>query len=345
MKKKKILVYGYFGYENNQLDGQTIKTRSIYELLKNNVAEINMTVDYFDTQTFKASKFTIIKSWYLLSKYDILFYLPAHNNLKFLFPFIFFISKIKKIDIHYIVVGGWLSDFIKKLPFHRKLLNQIKGIYPQTKELTETLVTNYSFNNVLQLHNFRYYKEFEKKGFLNDPLRLVFMARINHQKGVNTLFKLSEKLVEIGLEDISIDLYGQVQENYKVEFENLLNTKKGNINYCGVLEPNNITTVLKEYDLFLFPTKYFTEGFPGSVLDSYIAEVPVIVARWKYADEFVINNESGIVCEFDDEKDFINKTIDLITNREKLQQLNKTVKKEKYKYSSQAAWHILKSRF
>jgi|SRR5690554_2880982 len=344
MKSKKILVYGYFGYENNQLDGQTIKTRSICELLKENSAELSMTVDYFDTQTFKKNRFNLLKSWYLISKYDILFYLPAHNNLKYLFPFIFFICKFRKIEIHYIVVGGWLSDFIKELPFHRKLLNKIKGIYPQTKDLTDTLIRSYSFKNVIQLHNFRFYKEFKKKDLLNENLQLVFMARINPQKGIKTLFKLSDRLFEIGLEGIRIDLYGQIEDSYKVEFANLLNTKKGNISYCGVLNPDNITCVLKKYDLFLFPTEYYTEGFPGSILDAYIAEVPVVVSRWKYADEFVINNHSGIICEFNNPNDFIDKTIDLISNKEKLKELNKTVKIEKYKYSTEAAWNILKSR-
>ena len=32
--KKKVLVIGAFGYECNQLDGQTIKTRSVYQILK-----------------------------------------------------------------------------------------------------------------------------------------------------------------------------------------------------------------------------------------------------------------------------------------------------------------------
>ena len=34
MNGKKILVIGYFGYKSNQLDGQTIKTRNVYKLIK-----------------------------------------------------------------------------------------------------------------------------------------------------------------------------------------------------------------------------------------------------------------------------------------------------------------------
>ena len=34
MQKEKVLVVGAFGYEKNQLDGQTIKTRNVYNLLQ-----------------------------------------------------------------------------------------------------------------------------------------------------------------------------------------------------------------------------------------------------------------------------------------------------------------------
>lgn len=342
MKSKKILVYGYFGYETNQLDGQTIKTRAIFELLEKNAAEINMVVDYFDTQTFKKNKFNLIKSWYLISKSDVLYYLPAHNNLKYLFPFIFFICKLKRIDIHYLVIGGWLSTFLKKLWLHQILLGRIKGIYAETKELKDSLNDLYGFNNLVQLHNFRFYDESQKKYGLNENLRLVFMARINPQKGIKTLFELAERLSERGFDNIPIDIYGQIQNDYELEFKKLINTKKGNVNYCGVLNPNDITRTLKDYDVFLFPTEFYTEGFPGSILDAYIAEVPVIVSQWKYADELVCNNVSGIICEFGNPNDFINKTISLISDREKLNRFYINVKKEKYKYSAQVAWDILK---
>lgn len=37
--QKNILIIGYFGYVTNQLDGQTIKTRNVFDLIKRNVGE------------------------------------------------------------------------------------------------------------------------------------------------------------------------------------------------------------------------------------------------------------------------------------------------------------------
>ena len=49
----KNLVLGYFGYRINQLDGQTVKTRDLFRLLKEH--EGNNTV-FFDTQEFQYKK-------------------------------------------------------------------------------------------------------------------------------------------------------------------------------------------------------------------------------------------------------------------------------------------------
>ncbi|MNK00940.1 Alpha-galactosylglucosyldiacylglycerol synthase [compost metagenome] len=341
---KKILVYGYFGFETNQLDGQTIKTRSIYELLKLNSDELSMEVEMFDTQIFKNSKINLFKSWVLISKCSVLFYIPAHGNLKYLFPFIYLICKIKGIEIHYVVVGGWLSDFLKKLHLHKFLLKRIKRIYPQTKDLTEALKRNYGFENVIQLHNFRFSNvDSNDSRISDDGLRFVFMARVHPKKGIGTLFKLAEKLDELGYENIVIDIYGPIQSEYKQEFSQLLEQNKGHIQYCGIISPDNIAEVLRNYDLFLLPTEYYTEGFPGSVLDAYLSNVPVVVSKWKYAEEFVEDNKTGIIAAFNDADDFIEKVIWLINNPDKIAVLRNGVVDVKKKYAPEEAWKIIKN--
>ena len=47
---KRILVLGYFGYNTNQLDGQTVKTRDIYRLVEE---QAGGKVDYYDTEDFQ----------------------------------------------------------------------------------------------------------------------------------------------------------------------------------------------------------------------------------------------------------------------------------------------------
>src|SRR5690606_650923 len=299
MKQIRILVYGYFGYDNNQLDGQTVKTRSIYKLLNKYSDEIDATVSYYDTQRFQVGKLNFLRSLKAILKSNVLFYITARNNLKYLFPIIFIVCKIKNIKIHYVVVGGWLDEYLSKLPLHKFLLKRVKRIYPQTNDLVENL-TKMQFNNVEKLHNFRLIEKpinLNIKSKPNKDLKLVYLARIHPKKGVKTIFDLAELLFKLN-KNITIDLYGQIQNNYEEEFNKLLELSNDNIRYCGELDPEDITNCLLNYDLFLFPTEYYTEGFPGSILDAYIAQVPVVVTNWKYAEEFVDNNKSGIICEF-----------------------------------------------
>ena len=303
-----------------------------------------MSVETYDTQLFKKSKINLFKSWLLISKFTILFYIPAHNNLKYLFPFIYLICKIKGIEIHYVVVGGWLNDFLKNLPVHRFLLKRIKRIYPQTKDLSDNLKKNYSFNNVTQLHNFRFLdNEVNGKKTLQEKIRLVFMARVHPKKGVYTLFKLSDKLKDLGYSNVNIDVYGPIQREFKEEFEGLLRKSTIHIQYCGIINPEDIVDTLSNYDLFLFPTEYYTEGFPGSILDAYLANIPVVVSRWKYANEFVEQDKTGVISKFGNSEDFINKVIELINNSDQINNLKKGVVEIKKKYTPEEAWKIIKN--
>lgn len=341
-RRKKVLVLGYFGYETNQLDGQTIKTRNIYSLLKEREQEIGTTVGYFDTQTFQNSILNLLKVFKMIFKADILFYLPAHDNLKFIFPFIFLFSKLFKTKIHYVVVGGWLSEYLKNMPLHRWMLSKIESIYPQTKELVLDLENVHKLQNITQLNNFRIYEEPNYFIEKSNNIRLVFMARVHPLKGVNTLFKLESELIQRNIQNVIIDIYGPIFSEFENEFNSLIETSEI-IEYKGILNPDNIYETLVNYDLMLFPTRYFTEGFPGSILDAYISHIPVIVSNWKYASEFVEDNESGIIVEFGKEDKFVAETIKLIESPETLRLLKDGAAIQAEKYSPDRAWRIIKN--
>lgn len=332
-----ILVLGYFGYVTNQIDGQTIKTRDVYSVLKHNCTE---QVDYFDTQSFKSSKFNVLKMIWMIIRSNKIFYLPAHNNLNHLFPIIFILSIIFRNNLNYLVVGGWLFEFLKNKPIHKFMLKRIEGIYVETNDLYINL-SKYDFNNLNKLHNFRAIDlpKIEDYRFNEKNVKMVFMARVHPMKGVNTLFKLEEKLKELKIDNFFIDIYGPILEDYKDEFFSKINRTK--IEYKGIVEPANVYEVLKNYDLTLFPTEYYTEGFPGTILDSYIVGVPVLVTNWLNANEFVENNKTGYIVDFDDSNAFVDKVISLLQDPSDILRLRKNIKMTRNQYSANKAWEIL----
>ena len=239
MKKNKILIIGYFGYETNQLDGQTVKTRNIYELFESKMSIIRGYIDFFDTQSIKYKKYNIIV---LLKK--ILFcnkvvYLPAQNNLTYFFPILYILSKIKRFSILYIVIGGWLCEYLENKPIHKYFLKHIDGILTETNDLKNCLIQKYHFSNVITFPNFRIHSFVPSFIENNNVFKIIFMARITLSKGIDTMFNLAdyfEKNPPKG-KPIIIDFYGPIYKKDAEYFWEEIN-KHLNVKYMGILEPS-----------------------------------------------------------------------------------------------------------
>lgn len=329
--KNKILVLGYFGYITNQLDGQTVKTRDIFRLLREQKGAEN--VDFYDTQLFKFKRSSLFNMFYKVMRCKTLIYLPAHNNLKYIFPIIYFLSLLFHYKIHYFVVGGWLSQFIKPLTLHQRMLKKITGIHVETERLLNDLKNNYSYDNVDIFPNFRFFN-FHPTRNISDKLRLVFMARINKMKGLDWIFYLAEYIVNQNLEDkISITFYGPINNDDKDYF--LQNVAKYDfINYQGPLQPNEIYPILCKYDLMLLPTHYYTEGLPGSVVDAYISGIPVIATEWKHAREFIDDGNTGFIIPFENGQDvLIEKVIYFMSHKDTLIEMQSKALKYRAKFA------------
>ena len=322
----KYYILGYFGYNNNQLDGQTVKTRDMYRLL---CEQYPGEVDYYDTQDLKYSKLSAFKMFWKAIKCKTMIYLPAHGNLKYLFPVFFILSVFIRFKIHYFVVGGWLREFISNLPVHRFMLKQIAGIHVETKRLEGELVEHYHMQNVDLFPNFRFF-DFSPERNGTDKLRVVFMARVEIMKGLDWIFNLANYIDMNRLSaKISITFYGQIYEPDRDYFEQ--NVKRYSfVEYKGALQPSEIHETLCNYDLMLLPTHYYTEGLPGSIVDAYISGIPVIVTEWKHSREFVDDGVSGYIIPFDDGQDaLIEKVLLLERDRGLLQKMQENALKKR----------------
>lgn len=333
MKKKqnKILVFGYFGYVTNQLDGQTVKTRSVYELLKD---DKNLKVKFADSQSFRNKPISILKCLKDIICSDVIVWLPAHNNLKYLLPLIWPIAFLSRTRIIYSVIGGWLLSFIKKLPVHRWMLGRIHRIFAETSTVKNGLESEYGFNNVELLYNFRNLDRVSPNKD-NVDLRLVFCARINRKKGLETIFNYLDSLPQESR--ITVDFYGPIATEDEAWFTDNINNHKS-ARYMGILQPKDIQSTLNAYDVMVFPTQYYTEGLPGTVIDSYFASIPVIATEWLNAREFIKDGKTGIIIPFENSQLAFNTAVNkLDTDRNLLMQMKVGAGIESAFYTAQMA--------
>ena len=342
----KILVLGAFGFIEEHFDGQTIKTRNLLTLLQQN----GVNPDFFEAQRFKHNKLSVLSMFWKVRKCDVLFYLPAQNNLRYLFPLIYIVARISNVKIHYFVVGGWLKEFIENKHGLKKKLSKINGIHCETQLMKGQLEREYGFKNVDVFPNFRI-SDFKSTAHHEDgKLKLVFMARVVKMKGIDTVFSLCEKIRNAGLGNrISIDFYGPQQDHDNdkdgsIEFFNNNIKKYEFASYHGAANPADVNGILEKYDVMLLPTHYYTEGFPGSILDAYISGIPVIVTKWKHATEFVDDGETGIIIPFEDDGTALaNAVMRFYKDNDLLNEMKLKANAKWHDFSSEKAWELLQN--
>ena len=297
---KKAIVIGAYGSQTSQLDGQTVKTRSVYNLLKNRfVGKVAKT----DTLEIKRKPWLLLNMVYQLLTCNYIILIPSVRSLTFLLPALFYLSKLLQFDIICICIGGKQEEFFngtftgKPHYWHMKLCRQIKAFLPEMNAVNEGLKRNCLFRNTAVFPNFRRYEDVIIPCNHYRDLKIVFMARIRKDKGYPAVFMLADYIQQENL-SATITFFGPIAPECDADFNALLSSHDQVTSYGGILNPKDIQKTLSQYDVMVLPTTHYTEGFPGSVLDVYIAGIPVVVTEWEYAREFVDDGETGFVVPF-----------------------------------------------
>lgn len=331
--KKRIFICGNFGYRTNHFDGQTVKTRIIKDEIEKKVGVEN--VIFVDTSFIKTN--TIKVFWkifvgYFQSTHVIM--LPDESALKVLLPFYSLGNLNKKKDMRYVVIGGWLPEFLESKVFYRKLVSRLDGVYVETTEMLKRLREQRLSNIKLQPNSrdFQIKKIGQYQFQQTETLKLVYFSRVLKEKGIELAIDAVNQLItEKGLQ-LTLDIYGPIQATYEDEFEKISAKFDDSIDYKGILSQNDIQNTLSKYDLMLFPTYFEKEGFPGAIIDAYISGVPILASRWLYNSEFVKEGITGKLFEDRNLEQIKKEIIHFYNNREVLTEMRKNCLSEAKKY-------------
>ena len=224
--------------------------------------------------------------------------LPGCRGLQMFLPLFLHWKKRFHKPLQYVVVGGWLPQLLAAKPWLRRQCESLDGIYVETASMAAAL-NRLGLENVRVMPNFRKFDllarpEFKPSG---RPLKLVFYSRVMREKGVEEAIAGVARLnLDPADPVVTLDIFGPVANDYQAKFQSLMAGVPA-VRYGGVLAPAEATGVLGGFDLMLFPTFYEGEGFPGAVVDAFIAGVPVIASDWKYNREIVTPGQTGALCQ------------------------------------------------
>ena len=133
LMKTKVCVLGHFGDGKNLLNGQTVKTKIITEELQKQLGDDQVVkIDTFGGwKTLLKAPFQIFSAFKFSG--NVLIF-PAQNGLRVYAPLLSFFKKFfKNRKIHYVVIGGWLPEFLENRKILRKTLKRFDGIYVETQ--------------------------------------------------------------------------------------------------------------------------------------------------------------------------------------------------------------------
>ena len=306
---KKVLYIATTADRRNRLDGETIKCRLLRDYLKK-IKKIK--VYSVDTDNWKKHilKLIFLIMFYYL-KCDEIVVSSADKGANIVLNFFRKINSKK--SIYYFVVGGSLSKNIKEKKWNIKTYKKLKHIFVEADILKKEL-NNLEINNVDVLNNFRRVKPFENKYRNSNEIKFVYFGRIIKEKGIEEAIKLVNRLNSEKIE-CTLSIYGQCKAEY---FEKIKRDFNKKINYYGEIKPDGRIEyeILSQYDVFLFPTEYRGECLPGALIDCYIAGLAVVASNWKYAKEYILENENGKIFEYKDYEDMYKKTIEMIKDND-----------------------------
>ena len=344
---KRLCVVGHFAFGKELLNGQTIKTKIITEELEKQLGKSEVaTVDTHSWKVYPCKVFNQVRNAARTCENIIM--MPAHNGVLFFAPLLYVLKRIYRIKISYIVIGGWLPDLVRKKKLLRFCLKNFDGIYVETN-IMKCLLEKQGFNNIFIMPNCKKIKILKPEELVypsREPYKLCTFSRVMKEKGIETAINVIKNVNNhSGYMAYSLDIYGQVDATQIDWFENLKGCFPAGVQYCGCVDSDKSVNVLQQYFALLFPTHFYTEGIPGTIIDAYAAGLPVISAKWESCLDIVDDGETGLCYEFNNEKQLENILWNLAQNPQPLLDMKKNCIEKAKGYVPEMTLEILKRFF
>ena len=194
--------------------------------------------------------------------------------------------RIEKNTAKFVVLTQWYKDILIKNGIDK---NHIELIYQGLPTINRK-------------------PDFTKKN--NSKLKVVFVGRISHFKGVDILIAAIQLLSR---DEIELDIYGAATDKKYEEFCYQLSKSMDNVFWKGSIEPELVIETIQHYDIICIPSAVSEMG-PFVLKEASAAMVPAIASNVYGNAEQIIDGKNGWLFNFNDSNDLKNKLQQLIND-------------------------------
>lgn len=325
MKESKLIFVGGIALGEVPTNGETAKNQVMLQRFQ----ELFDKVYVIDSFHWRRNPFILIKMfWYFFFIRNAKVVVSCHRSGM---PVLNFLNKIRcQKSVYYWAIGSGLMEWIREGYVSIATCKFMKRIVAESPSMVKEL-EGMGLDNVVYMPNMKPIIRIDNRD-KRDKINFVFLSRIIEEKGCFLILDSSRALNEKGLSDkYSITFYGDVSEDpsFVEKIEDY-----PNIQYKGILDLTSKSGYeeLSSYDVFLFPTYYPNEGFPGVLMDALMSGLPIIATNWKYNLDVVENGYNGIVIEPHDLKALTNAMYEVINEKYDLIKMAVNCKESAKKY-------------
>lgn len=331
----RIGIIGHFGGEKQFNDGQTVKTKTLYEGFLHFGFE---QVDKIDTYYLRKKPIRFIvsflRSLFLDKKYVVLL---SSNGRRILFPILALMSKCGK-EIYHDSIGGRLAKEAQRNACWRKWISLFQANWVESKKIAKEL-NIMGIKNACYIPNFKKLENLSEKALEttpSEPFVFVTFSRIMPEKGIeDAINAIAEVNRKVGREVAKIDIYGPIEKGYEQRFADCVKKAETICTYCGVVPADSSVSVLKKYFMLIFPTYWKYEGMPGTIIDAFSAGLPIIARRWPFCDEMITDKVNGYTYDFDCPELLTQRIVYAVEHPTEVVSMKRNCLTEAYQYSEE----------
>ncbi len=153
----------------------------------------------------------------------------------------------------------------------------------------------------------------EHRTVSDDVFRIGFVGRLRAEKNVRMLADLERELIKRGKTNFKFLVVGEGSERGFIE-ENMKHAE-----LTGFLDGKDLSEAYANMDIFVFPSK--TDAFGNVTQEAFASGVPAIVTDLGGPKFLIDPGKTGFVAK--DVNDFVEYTVQLMDDREKLAEMKK----------------------
>lgn len=296
LKQQEIILIGPCGGGGIPKNGASAKNYHLVKYLR----EKNLHVTTVDTENWKRNPFILFRLLFHLLFSSHATFILAANSMSSYKVIRLFSMMPRRRHLVYWAIGGCIADWIKEGRVEKRPYSAIDLFIVEGRNMQRTLA-EVGFQNVIVVPNFKhidYVPSGASKTQESAPLRFVFLSRIIPEKGCDTIINAAKLLNKTRKDKFAVDFWGPFESSYEKEFLGQIETLD-NVEYRGFLDLSKQENydILAQYDAMLFPTRWEGEGFPGIIIDAFVAGLPVIASDWSQNADIIENGKTGVILK------------------------------------------------